>query len=309
MSGRTVAVVFLSIVCGLASAFGVKKLASSPGEAPTVPTTPVVVLTAEVPRGTIITKEHLKVLQWPQDLVPPGAIAKPEEVEGRAALSRLLANEPMLDGKLAARDAGAGMAALVKPGMRGFTILTPTIASGVAGFIMPGNKVDVLMTVTDRSYGSGETNITGGASTATLLQLVSVLAVDQHLEATAEQAADSNSLKSVTLEVTPEQASLLTLAGNKGTLHLALRNDGDDAATDVQPVTLRDLPFLQQMPLEEPETEVAQTTEQVAAPAPAEPLLIRVRTLRNRQSGDVYLQVRPSTPASRTTPLAAVSRS
>ena len=103
-------------------------------------------------------------------------------------------------------------------GMRAFTIHTPSVASGVGGFVLPGNKVDVLLTMDGKR----------GSITTTLLQNLEILAVDQRIDAPADNRIDPKQLHSVTLLVTPDQAARLGLAQNKGSLHLALRNHKDD---------------------------------------------------------------------------------
>ena len=108
-------------------------------------------------------------------------------------------------------------------GMRAVTILTQNVSSGVAGFIRPGDKVDVHLTVTSMA----SRDFPGGASSTLLLQNVKVLAVNQQVDLKTENKVDANLLRSVTLLVTPEQAVKLTLGQNKGTLHLALRNPED----------------------------------------------------------------------------------
>src|SRR5262249_2669627 len=132
-----------------------------------------------VPRGGMITAEQVKLVDYPRGLVPPGAISKLEEAVDRGVITPLVPGEPVLNAKLAPRGAGRGLASLVPSGMRAFTITTPNVAAGVAGFILPGNHVDVLLTVTDDSGNQW----TGGGSTTTLLQNVEILAVDQTIDA------------------------------------------------------------------------------------------------------------------------------
>jgi pilus assembly protein CpaB len=123
------------------------------------------------------------------------------------------------------------MAALIPSGMRAFTILTPSLASGVGGFILPGNKVDVLLTLEGKR----------GSITTTLVQNLEILAVDQQLDAPSDNRVDPKQLRSVTLLVTPEQASRLGLAHNKGALYLALRNHADDRLVHNAPARLTEL--------------------------------------------------------------------
>jgi pilus assembly protein CpaB len=143
----------------------------------------------------------------------------------------------VLESKIA--ESGLGVASLVKPGMRAFTIETPTTSAGVAGFILPGNRVDVLLTMTK------DADSTGGAGTWTLLQNVEILAAGQRLDQ-SDPSAPGNRLQSVTLLVDPDMATKLTLAQSLGSLTLTLRNDTDNVIADTQPMTLRELRFLQE---------------------------------------------------------------
>src|SRR5262245_18160147 len=115
---------------------------------PRADTVTVVVAATDTPRFATLTADHLKTREYPVGLAPRGAMTKPEEVVGRVALTALTNDGPVLESKLAPAGAGRGMAAAVPLGMRAFTIRTPNVATGVAGFILPGNKVDVLLTVT-----------------------------------------------------------------------------------------------------------------------------------------------------------------
>jgi Flp pilus assembly protein CpaB len=152
------------------------------------------------------------------------SLAPYSRMRGRWTL-RLLKDEPVVTGKLAPKGSGRGMAALIPKGMRAFTIQTPSIASGGAGFVMPGHKVDVLLTMND----VGTNDQTVGGSTTTLVQNVEIRAVDQNIDAPAENKMDKD-LRSVTLLVTPQQAKHLDLGQNKGTLHLAFRNESEEWA-------------------------------------------------------------------------------
>ncbi len=165
------------------------------------------------------------------------SLAPYSRMRGRWTL-RLLKDEPVVNGKLAPKGSGRGMAALIPKGMRAFTIRTPRIAPGVAGFVMPGYKVDVLLTMNDVRANDQ----TGGGSTTTLLQNVEISAVDQNIDAPAENKMDKD-LRSVTLLVTPQQAKQLDLGQNKGTLRLALRNEHDKDDARTRSATVTDLRF------------------------------------------------------------------
>jgi pilus assembly protein CpaB len=168
-----------------------------------------------------------------------------EDVKERVTTGQLVAGEVILERKLASAAAGRGLSALIPKNMRAYTIETTRLASNVAGFILPGNKVDVLLNL---KGCAGDT--TGGGSTTTLLQAVEVLAAAQRVEAPQDNRVDPKELSSVTLLVTPDQATVLDLGQNMGVLTLALRNPEDDQLAATQPATIADIRFLQKGPLE-----------------------------------------------------------
>ncbi len=205
-------------------------------------TVSVVVAATNIPRGMLVSADLIKTHDYPKDLVPTGAILKKEDAQDRSAFTTMVMGEPLLESKLSPKGQ-RGLASLVSDGMRAFTITT-NVASGVAGFILPGNKVDVLLTISN----GGNNDFTGGGSTTTLLQNVEILAVDQKVEAPADNKVDSTNLRSVTLLVTPDQAAKLSLGQSKGTLHLTLRNPKDELAANVRPTTVNDIQFLAEAP-------------------------------------------------------------
>jgi pilus assembly protein CpaB len=292
MSIRTVIILLLALMFGLSAALGVNLLMRKP-EPERPETVTVLVASTNVPRFGTLTAHQLKFRELPSDMVPSGALTQVEDAVERAVYSGLVRDEIILEGKLSAKGAGGGMATAIPKGMRAFTISTTTLASGVAGFILPGSKVDVLLTVTRTG---GQTDPTGGGQTSTLIQDVEILAVDQIVKAPADNRVDPKELRSVTLLVTPQQAAKLDLGQNKGILHLALRNPDDHAPAATRPATLADLGLNE----EPPKQEAAKEPEKVAAPAPA-PLPpaappARVRVMRGAlESGGVLFE--PVDPA------------
>jgi pilus assembly protein CpaB len=289
----------LALVFGGSAALGIHTLWSQGPGGMGTDLVSVVVAAADVPRGATLTSTHLKIRDCPKDMVPAGAFARTEDVLERVLFTPLVKDEPVLEGKLATKGAGRGMAALIPRGMRAFTIQTPNVASGVGGFILPGNKVDVLLTVSTLHADDK----TGGGSTTTLLQNVEILAVDQRVHAPADNKVDVKELRSVTLLVTPDQATKLDLGQNKGTLHLSLRNPEDSQPADTRPATLADLRFHQEKPWDERAKGVleavgkimaqqpARQDEPAAAPAaPEPPPSTLIRTLRGTQEGVVIIQ-------------------
>jgi pilus assembly protein CpaB len=286
----------LALVFGGSAAVGVNAFVRNKAPAGVVATVPVVVAVLDIPRGSTITADLVKVRDYPKDAAPEGAIAKPGDVIDRTVFIPLVKGDAVVESKLAPKGMGKGLASLVPSGMRAVTIQTPNVASGVAGFVLPGNRVDVLLTVTD----SGGSVQTGGGSTTTLLQNVEILAVDQRMEAPAENKVDSKDLRSVTLLVTPHQANLLDLGQNKGTLHLALRNLEDRQDARAAPVTLADLRFLREKPWDERAQGVLEALgkalaqrkpePKVVVAPPKAPVKVFIRTIRGSSEGKVSIE-------------------
>jgi pilus assembly protein CpaB len=243
----------------------------------------------------VLTADLIKTREVPKDQVHARAVTSVEEALSRAVMTPLMKDEPVLDGKLAPKGSRGSMAWVTRPGMRAFTIQTTNLAAGVAGFVMPGDRVDVLLTMrAEVNDGSG------GGSTVTLLQNIEVLAVDQRVDAPAENKVDATQLRSVTLQVTPDQALALDLGQNNGTLHLSLRNPEDGRNANTRPATLTDLRFHQAKAWDERvkgvfealgkalEKRAAQPpAEAKAAKPPEPPPLVYIRTIRGIQEGAV----------------------
>jgi pilus assembly protein CpaB len=280
MSFRTVLILLLALVFGLAAALSVNLFVRKTEAAERPETVTVVVAASNIPRFGTLTASDLKIRELPSDMVPSGALRQVEDAVDRAVYNGLVRDEIVLEGKLSAKGAGRGMAMAIPKGMRAFTISTTTLASGVAGFILPGSKVDVLLTVTR----TGQNDSTGGGQTSTLLQNVEILAVDQIVKAPADNRVDPKELRSVTLLVTPQQAAKLDLGQNKGILHLTLRNPEDDSRAATRPATLGDLGLFEEPP-----------KQQAKAPAPPPPLLpppappARIRVMRGALESDGVL--------------------
>jgi len=290
MSTRTLLVITLATTFGLAAAVGVARMNRTP---PPVETVGVVVVSRDTPRFTTLSADKLTVRQYPKELVPPGSVSRVEDVADRVTDAHLVSDEPVIEIRLAPKGTGRGMAAAIPKGMRAVTIRTPNIASGVAGFILPGNRVDVLFTI--QSHRADDT--TGGGSTKTITENVEILAVDQRIEAPSENKIDVRELKSVTLLVTPEQSAEIELAQTAGTPTLTLRNPLDTTSTPAGSATLKGLltgaPVARAAP---PQTEPEKPAVVVAPPPtpvrervlPQEPP--RIRTLHGGVPGQVYIE-------------------
>jgi len=176
----------------------------------------VVVAARPLSIGTAIKPGDVKVNKVPVDQFPKNAFTKVEEVMDRPVVSNILLEEPVILGRLGERGSGQGIAPIIPVGMRAVTVRVTEVV-GVAGFVLPGMRVDVL--VTGRPPDSNDT------VTTTVLQNIVVLSAGQTYQPDAKgQAINANT---VTLLVSPEQAELLTLAGNEGRIQLVLRNGSD----------------------------------------------------------------------------------
>ncbi len=176
----------------------------------------VVVAAKPLSLGASIKPGDVKVSKIPVDQFPKGGFSKVEEVMDRPVVSNILLEEPIIIGRLGERGSGQGIAPIIPVGMRAVTVRVTEVV-GVAGFVLPGMRVDVL--VTGRPPDSNDT------VTTTVLQNIVVVSAGQTYQPDARGQAINAS--TVTLLASPEQAELLTLAGNEGRIQLVLRNGSD----------------------------------------------------------------------------------
>lgn len=176
----------------------------------------VVVAAKPLPIGVTIKTGDVKIQKTSSAAFPKGAFTKLEEVIDRPVVSGILADEPVLDARLAARGSGLGLAPIIPVGLRAVSVRVSDV-SGVTGFVLPGMRVDVLVT--------GRPPTADGSMTATCLQNILVLSAGTTI--TPDARGQAINAQTVTLLVSPEQAELLTLAGNEGKIQLVLRNGSD----------------------------------------------------------------------------------
>jgi pilus assembly protein CpaB len=178
----------------------------------------LVIAARPLPVGLTIKAADIKVVKVPAQAFPKGAFSKPEDVLDRPVVSNILLEEPLLDGRMAQRGSGVGLAPVIPVGMRAVTVRVNDVV-GVAGFVLPGMRVDVLIT------GHPPGNQNQSIVTKTVLQNILVLSAGKNLQTDATgKPVDA---PSVTMLVNPAQAEMLTLAGNEGRIQLVLRNGGD----------------------------------------------------------------------------------
>jgi pilus assembly protein CpaB len=166
--------------------------------------------------GVMVKPADVKVVKVAASAFPKGGFSKIEDVLDRPVVSTVLLEEPLLEGRLATKGSGLGLAPTIPVGMRAVTVRVNDVAS-VAGFVLPGMRVDVLVT--------GRPPSADGDMTATALQNMLVLSAGTTIQPDARGQAIQ--APTVTLLATPEQAETLTLAGSDGRLQLVLRNSSD----------------------------------------------------------------------------------
>lgn len=230
MRQRAFLMLGLAVVLGIAAVFLIRGVISR--HAPEVAASGTVVV-AKVPLnfGDPLSPQNLVAVPWPAESVPAGAFGSVEQIlppgTKRVALQAMVKGEPVLITKVSGPGGRATLSAVIDKSKRAMTIGISDVL-GVAGFVLPGDHVDIMLTRRDQN----------NPTTEVLLQDVRVLAIDQD----ANQQKDKPAVaRAATLEVTPEQAQKLTLAATVGTLSLSLRNSANTEQLATSPVGLADL--------------------------------------------------------------------
>jgi pilus assembly protein CpaB len=190
----------------------------------------VVVAASALRFGNPLTSGNLRVISWPEGSLPEGSFSSIQDVlaaGNRIVLSPIEPNEPVLGSKLTGPGQRATLSAVLHEGMKAMTVRVSDV-EGVAGFVLPGDHVDILLT----------RRIDKGGTTDVVLQNARVLAIDQLADERADKPAV---VKAVTVEVDTLAAQKLTLASQVGTLALALRKAGEATAGDQRRISVEDL--------------------------------------------------------------------
>jgi pilus assembly protein CpaB len=219
MKKRGFLLIALSILMGVGAAWVANNWVQlRSGQVAGVNSGEVAVVTAalQIPYGMKVEERHLETKMIPSGLAPTGVVTDPAEVLGSVATDEILAGEILMKTRFSTHDSGSTLASLIGENKRAITVRVDDVV-GVAGFLLPGNYVDVLATKLERSSRI--------ATTKTVLKKLRVLAVDQ----TAR--TDDNDpvvVRAVTLEVDPKDSEVLTKSMAEGTIQLTLRNPNDD---------------------------------------------------------------------------------
>jgi len=197
----------------------------------------VVIAEVDIAAGAPLTDRMVKVSQWPEEIIPSSAIRDPKQAIGRVVQVPLTKGEPLLVLKLAPEGTAAGLGGLLDRNKLAVTVRTDDV-SGVAGFINPGNRVDVLVQMP--TPGTANEHFS-----KIILQNIKVLSKGQSMEQTVDNKPQV--VTTVTLELRPDQAEVLNLASGQGKIRLALRNkinQDEFATTGVTTAQLSRMPAL-----------------------------------------------------------------
>jgi pilus assembly protein CpaB len=281
---RTIVVMTVAIImAALASAGVYLAIKSIPVRKVEVANTSVAVAAHSLPNGTRITEKDVRLVAWPDSNPVPGAFATTKDVLNRGLITPVLENEPLTESKLAPIGSGAGLPPAIPAGMRAVSVRVDEVI-GVAGFVTPGTRVDLVVTL----KGNGQDETMSRTVLSNLLVLTAGTRLDQ------QEARDGKPQPStvVTLAVTPDDAEKIALASSEGRISLTLRNPLDVEPTDTPGIKVTRLMKGQTAPPEAvPAVNKPRPARRpvpvAAAPAPAPvPTVYTVETIRAAKRGE-----------------------
>ena len=233
MRPKSLALLLLALGCGLVASIGITRVMQKSGDAETVPGEGqgIFVAAVDVGMGDLLTPAMLKMEEWPKDKTPEGAITKLAEIEGRRTRARLYKNEPILENRLFPKGTSQqGASAMITKGYRIVPVKVDSVSGG-SSLILPGDHVDVMVHfVRDPAKGIKET------MTRTILQDIKVFAVDNVVDMEKDNKdGKSINAKTISLLVTPKQASIVMLARQLGIVNLVMRSpENEEQVADVE---------------------------------------------------------------------------
>ncbi len=212
IKGRGILLIALSLVMAVGAAYTANRWVAAQvvGEKD-IQGTRLVAAAIDIPYGTKVEDRHLKYVEIPDEMAPAGHFTATEDVEGKVSTLAIARGEILVANRFAAHTSGSTLAALVGENMRALTVRVNDVI-GVAGFLLPGNRVDVL---------ASRQLINQRAVTETILRDIKVLAVDQ---TASTEKNEPVIVRAVTLEMTPKQTEILVKARTEGSIQLTLRN-------------------------------------------------------------------------------------
>ena len=217
-----------AVVAGLVATFGIHRYVTMKTRVVEAPTRQVFIATADISPGTALSGTAVKPVIWPQAVIPPNCASSMRELENRVVKVPIPQGNPVLFSMLAPEGTAAGLSGILDDGKRALTVKVDEV-TGVAGFIHPGDHVDVLMDISMKGEGKQE------HFSKTILHDITILTTGQIWE----QKGDNKPIvvNTVTLELSPEQAEVLNLASNNGKIRLALRNRSNKTVAQTSGVT------------------------------------------------------------------------
>ena len=276
-STRTIVVLAIALLTASAASYGVyRAVRSIPVREVEVASSYTVVAATSIPVGTMLTKDLVKVVPWPSANQVPGSFSAIEPVVNRGLIQPIGENEPVTESKLAPVGAGAGLPPTIPPGMRAISVKVNEVI-GVAGFVVPGSRVDLLVTVKEPNSQSGLTR----AVVSNVQVLTAGTRFDQE-KARADGQAIPASV--VTLLATPDDAERIPLAATEGNLMPTLRNPLDTLPTETKGVRLANLMGAPTLP---PVEKVIRGRKvMVAPPPPPAPKPYTVEAIRGQKRSE-----------------------
>jgi pilus assembly protein CpaB len=231
---RLIIALFAAVAFGLIAAISVSRYLAN-AQAYTKNLSNVVVAKVEIPVGTRIVPEQLMVAQFPKTVAPDGTFSVIDaNLVGRVAIARISPREPVTEYRLAPVGSAGGLSSVIPDGYRAMTVKVDDVV-GVSGFIMPGTLVDVVVTIIPADDAKQREKVS-----KIVLQNIKVLANGQNIDKPRNEK-ETERVKAVTLQVTPEQAEKLALASSEGRLQLVMRNSvdqGDEVTRGANKTTL-----------------------------------------------------------------------
>lgn len=226
---RTLIVVLIAVGVAAVASFGVlRAIQNMPVREVEVRSLHHVVATRTLEMGQLITKDDVKLVAWPASDPVVNGFTAIEDVLNRGLIDGVVANEPLTEGKLASLEAGGGLPPTITEGMRALSVKVNEVI-GVAGYVVPGTRVDVIVTLSNRGSQSD-------SMTRVVVSDVEVLTAGTRMDQAKARDGQAIPASVVTLLVTPDDAEKIALAANEGSIMLTLRNPLDRAPTETMGV-------------------------------------------------------------------------
>ena len=263
----------VALALGALVSLGVYENLKSKNSRDTRPGSDVLVASGDIQVGAKLSDSDVRVVHYPDGSMPPNIFHAKSEVVGRGVILPISQGEFILPSKLAGENAGYGLPGLIPPGMRAMSVRVNEVVS-VAGFVLPGTRVDVLLTGTPGGNGDQQTT--------TVLENVAVIAVGPHLERNSSGEPQSSPV--ITLLVSPDDSQRLTLASTEGRIQLVLRNPLDTRQQDLNSVSTGSLYRRGSAPI--PVAVTKPRPKRTAVEAPPAPTVYSIEVIRGNKKDE-----------------------